>query len=827
MLQWHHQAVKPLDDIQSELDFFHELGVRIRERLRGSTDERDRPLLDLTWDYPRDEHGEVDAEAVLREINGHHLTGERAGQLLDKFADMRADGSTSGGCWIYTGVFAGGVNRSAEPGARPGAGRGGAGVGLGLADEPPDPLQPRLRRPAGPTLERAQEVRLVGRGARRSGSARTSPTSRSTATRRSAPTRTSAGPAAIAGDDPFIMQADGKGWLFAPKGMVDGPLPTHYEAQESPVTNALYAQQSNPSRLIFPRKDNLWSPSGDGPGHGRLPLRLHDVPADRAPHGGRDEPLAALPVRAPAGDVLRGLPGARRANAASSTADWATLVSARSAIEARVLVTDRMTPLTINGHTVHQIGLPYHWGVGKDAVVEGDGANDLLGVVLDPNVQIQESKVGSCDIRPGRRPHGRGAAAPGRRVPVAGGHHRRDRLGARRPGAGRDGATPCGHPDHRMTRAEEGTDGYLERQLSGPTDPAPDAGWTRRTQPQGVLHRHLDLHRLQGLRGGVQGVERRPARRAGALGQLLRQHRRPRSEHLAARRVRRADRRPDQRGPRVGPAPGRAGHAGRRCAAEPAPAPTAAAPAGYGTLPAPVDGHGPDLRDMLSETVAVEDGGVVPGTTVDGTPMVGALPEFRWLMASDVCKHCTHAGCLDVCPTGALFRSEHGTVVVQPTSATGAATASAPARSASSSGAPTAAPPSGATATCPTWASPRSAPSATTGSSTTRCPRARRPAPRRRSSSATTTTWSPRRGNGWRSCTSRASPRRGSTAPTRTTASAAPGRSSCCSTSPRSTGSRPTRSCATSRLPEMFRAAGYAGLGMLGAAAVAFLGRRG
>ena len=41
------------------------------------------------------------------------------------------------------------------------------------------------------------------------------------------------------------------------------------------------------------------------------------------------------------------------------------------------------------------------------------------------------------------------------------------------------------------------------------------------------------------------------------------------------------------------------------------------------------------------------------------------LPAVRWLMSSDVCKHCTHAGCLDVCPTGALFRSEFGTVVVQ------------------------------------------------------------------------------------------------------------------------------------------------------------------
>ena len=60
----------------------------------------------------------------------------------------------------------------------------------------------------------------------------------------------------------------------------------------------------------------------------------------------------------------------------------------------------------IGGRTIHQIGLPYHWGVGSDAVVSGDAANDLLGVALDPNVQIQESKAGSCDIVPGRRPAG-------------------------------------------------------------------------------------------------------------------------------------------------------------------------------------------------------------------------------------------------------------------------------------------------------------------------------------------------------------------------------------------------------------------------------------
>ena len=66
---------------------------------------------------------------------------------------------------------------------------------------------------------------------------------------------------ALRGDDPFIMQADGKGWLFAPNGVLDGPLPTHYEPHESPVRNALYAQQGNPARKVYGRADNPSNPS--------------------------------------------------------------------------------------------------------------------------------------------------------------------------------------------------------------------------------------------------------------------------------------------------------------------------------------------------------------------------------------------------------------------------------------------------------------------------------------------------------------------------------------------------------------------------------------
>src|SRR3546814_10697394 len=71
------------------------------------------------------------------------------------------------------------------------------------------------------------------------------------------------GVAAIEGIDPFIMQGDGKGALYVPQGLVDGPMPTHYEPVESPFRNQLYGQQSNPTRLEYVRDDNPMNPAPD------------------------------------------------------------------------------------------------------------------------------------------------------------------------------------------------------------------------------------------------------------------------------------------------------------------------------------------------------------------------------------------------------------------------------------------------------------------------------------------------------------------------------------------------------------------------------------
>jgi formate dehydrogenase major subunit len=90
-------------------------------------------------------------------------------------------------------------------------------------------------------------------------------------------------------------------------------------------------------------------------------------------------------------------------------AGWATIVTARAAIEARVMVTDRVAPLTVDGRVIHQVGLPYHWG--RKGLSTGDAANELTALVLDLNTHISEYKVATCDIQPGRRPRGAELAA--------------------------------------------------------------------------------------------------------------------------------------------------------------------------------------------------------------------------------------------------------------------------------------------------------------------------------------------------------------------------------------------------------------------------------
>jgi formate dehydrogenase major subunit len=400
LLQWHHKAVEPPGDARSELWFMYHLGLRLRERLAGSTDPRDRAVLDLTWDYPTEGLlDEPSAEAVLREVNGRDVHGD----ALATFGQLRADGSTTCGCWIYCGCFAGDINQAAR--RRPGRDQDWVAPEWGWAW----PANRRMlynRASADPDGRPWSERKryLAWNGAERRW---TGPDVADFAVGRPPdylPAEGAEADEALRGDTPFVMQADGLACLYVPAGLTDGPLPTHYEPHESPFRNPLYPVQANPTRQTYRRAGNAYHPVDGEAGAEVFPYVMTTYRlTEHHTSGAMSRNLAHLAELQP--EMFCEVSPELAAERGLEPGGFATIVTARAAIEARVTVTDRVAPLVVQGRTLHQVGLPYHWG--QRGLSTGDSANDLFAIALDSNVYIQEVKAATCDIRPGRRPHGR------------------------------------------------------------------------------------------------------------------------------------------------------------------------------------------------------------------------------------------------------------------------------------------------------------------------------------------------------------------------------------------------------------------------------------
>ena len=399
-LQWHHQAQQPDGDARSDLWFTYHLGRLVRERLAGSTDERDRPVLDLTWDYPVEGPlAEPSAEAVLAEINGY----DESGQHLSAYTQLTSDGSTSCGCWIYCGVYADGVNQAAR--RKPQSEQD--WVAAEWAWSWPANRRTLYNRASAdaegnPWSERKAYVWWDTEAQRWTG--HDVPDMQPDKPPSYRPPEDARGPDGLSGTDAFIMQADGKGWLYTPAGMLDGPLPTHYEPQDSPVANPLYPdQQRNPARSLIDDVRNPLHPDPDESGAAVFPFVLTTYRlTEHFTAGGMSRTVPYLAELQP--HLFVEVSPELAAERGLEHNGWATVVTARNAIEARVLVTERMTPLHVAGRVVHQIGLPYHFG--PNGYATSDAPNELTSASMDPNVHIQESKVLSADIRPGRRPRG-------------------------------------------------------------------------------------------------------------------------------------------------------------------------------------------------------------------------------------------------------------------------------------------------------------------------------------------------------------------------------------------------------------------------------------
>ena len=402
LIQYREKAVEPVDDARSENWFIAELCDRMKRFYANSTKQRDKPIQDLVWNYRREGAArEPVVDDIVKEINGYTLAD---GKVVKDFQELKGDGSTACGCWIFSGImpeegknlsksrtpdeyvspnwgFSWPANRhilynraSADPDGKPwserkkyvwwdaehdnGEGKQkGKWVGL---DAPDFPLTKAPTTPADPN----------GKGME-----------------------------AQSGSDPFTMLSEGKGRLFSPSGLTDGPIPTHYEPVESPVNNMLYPHTpSNPVVKYWDRPDN--------PKHGvdnpKYPYVLTTYRlTEHHVSGGMSRWLPWLSELQPElfAEISRELAAEKGIN----NGDWMTIWTERGEVEAKAMVTGRLHPLKIAGRTIYQVGLPFHWGYQGD--VTSDVANDLLLMVADRNVSMHSAKAFTCNIRAGRRSH--------------------------------------------------------------------------------------------------------------------------------------------------------------------------------------------------------------------------------------------------------------------------------------------------------------------------------------------------------------------------------------------------------------------------------------
>jgi formate dehydrogenase major subunit len=395
MLQWHYKAAEAPEDCRSDPWFTYQLGKRLKTLYADSTAARDQGWKNLVFDYEHDDaherqRGEPDTRKLLKEINGYQ-TADPAKHLAG-FAELKDDGSTTCASWIYCGAFpAPDKNRTQARQADP-PGTRGAQLNWGWA-------WPANRRimynrcsadlNGKPWSEKKKWVwwdeeqkKWVGYdvpdfAATKAPTAKAKPGG--------------IGLDALDGTEPFIMKGDGRGWLFVPSGLADGPLPTHYEPAESPVNNPLYKQQASPVLKYWKREGNPLAPVGDS----RFPYVMTTYRlTEHYLAGAMSRWNPWLSELQP--ELFIEMSPELAQEKGIKNLDWVRITSPRGSIRAKALVTRRLRPFTIDGKLLHHVGMPWHWGY--EGIVTGDIVNELTSLVADPNVTIHEGKAFVCNV---------------------------------------------------------------------------------------------------------------------------------------------------------------------------------------------------------------------------------------------------------------------------------------------------------------------------------------------------------------------------------------------------------------------------------------------
>jgi formate dehydrogenase major subunit len=424
LLQFRQKAIDPPGDARSETWFMYHLGRLIKEKAKGDMRPRNAGLNALTWEYPLEgKQQDPDVQAVLKEINGYSRdseprrtqsqtkenskdlqrstsrTAENSGRrLLTNIQELKNDGSTASGAWIYCGVFPEeGRNRALERKPKDSLGHG---WGFAWPNDCRIIYNRASAKPDGTPWSERKKLVWWDADKKQWTGLDNADFKKDLAPDTPDELPNGKGVAALGGVRPFTLHPDGVGWLFVSSGLKDGPLPTHYEPLESLIHNPLYKQQENPAAQKKQRPDNPYAKS---PGDSRFPYVLTTYRlTEQHTAGGMTRTLSHLAELQP--ELFTEISPELAHAIGLKHGEWATISTARAEVEAKVLVTRRMRPVMIDGKKVHQVGLPYHWGY--KGVVKGDITNDLLVISEEPNVRIMETKALVCNVRPGRRSRG-------------------------------------------------------------------------------------------------------------------------------------------------------------------------------------------------------------------------------------------------------------------------------------------------------------------------------------------------------------------------------------------------------------------------------------
>jgi formate dehydrogenase major subunit len=392
MVQWRHAAVKPPGQARPDGEIVDLVFRKVRDLVQGSTEPRDEIISKAAWNY-------TTAEDVLREINGYAVrdnpeTGLKAGDLIRKVSDLRADGSTSSGAWIYAGVFANGQNLSKRRDAT--TDPGGLGLYPGFGWTWPNNMRILYNRAScdreGKPYANVKPIIWWDEQAKRW-------------TGHDIPDVPSAtdGPSTPNGQRAFHLSAEGVGRLFAavykdpdprfteywrdvayvPK---DGPLPEMYEPVESPVENVLHpAVKTNPT-LKYPRVPSH-QPIGTAD---KFPyVLMTSTVAEHWCCGSTTRNIPWLNELVP--EPMVEIPLALAKKLSIESGDWVKVSSARGELEVKALVTPRMKELTIGDQQVTVVWMPYNWGF--QGLSPGPSANLLTIDAADPGAGTQETKA--------------------------------------------------------------------------------------------------------------------------------------------------------------------------------------------------------------------------------------------------------------------------------------------------------------------------------------------------------------------------------------------------------------------------------------------------